>query len=224
MFPSIYVINLDHREDRKQLMAYQLNELKLVDNCIFVGAVNGKTPNDSTNALFSTYFPTNSLLSGGAKGCALSHILLWRHILNSQEKSPYHIILEDDVLFDVNFVESVMNLLSNDCIKYKDSHDIYLLGTNYFNEGDLKIENKETDIDKYSHIPKTLGCGTHGYLVSNKGLEKLINLYVGTDEHKKQIVRPIDIFFQDIHINKSMIFRVINKVVVIQKDFSDSDT
>jgi GR25 family glycosyltransferase involved in LPS biosynthesis len=110
-------------------------------------------------------------------GCALSHLHLWKQFLNS--KNEYAIIFEDDVIFEDNFSKEYIL----EMIKYTPSNfDILYLGCfnstffKYF--GYIVNNNKSKQINHYIEIPK-IAFGTHAYIISKNGANKLIKLLDG---------------------------------------------
>lgn len=98
----------------------------------------------------------------GKKKCSLSHIAL---IKNAQANNyPFICIFEDDAYPCVNIKKNLLNEL-----KYvnKDS-DIFILG--WCNNIKTKTYNNTFLLDSKL-------CGSHAYIVFNKGYQKIINLY-----------------------------------------------
>ena len=82
---STHVVNLERRADRMAKFKYPL-PYKRFD------AIDGNSIhfNDVLNKIFSL-----KLLPRPAMGCALSHIILWNRLINSNDE--YMVILEDDI-------------------------------------------------------------------------------------------------------------------------------
>lgn len=104
-------------------------------------------------------------LSKGEVGCALSHYTLWKKIYD--DNIPYACILEDDAIV----VEKVDN------ISVPFGFDIV-----YINENTLANTNGEA----------YCGGGTYGYIVSRKGVEKLLKIC-------SDLCKPIDLRMQ-VHV------------------------
>lgn len=100
------------------------------------------------------------LPSKGALGCYLSHVTLWKKLLESN--NDYMLIFEDDIIPLDNNLDDKINKL----ILEKDDFDILLLG--------YKIEDKET-IKVSDNLSRcTFFVLLHSYIISKKGAEKLL--------------------------------------------------
>lgn len=104
----IFVISLARSESRRTRIAARLTELGL--RFEFLDAVDGRHLTPDHQALVDFSFPTSHRLLGrplsrGEIGCALSHALAYRKIV--QENIPYAIIMEDDALPSEAFAEIV---------------------------------------------------------------------------------------------------------------------
>ena len=111
-------------------------------------------------------------LSNGYRGNTLSHLLLLQKCV--EENMPYIFICGDDCVFTKNF--------KNKCIKLWDNtprdFDILYLGNQIgpkknINKSAIKIDNM--------YIDKLPSHTTHCMLISNKGANKLLNLFKNHD-------------------------------------------
>lgn len=101
---STFVINLDRRPDRLQqflerkaatLTTMTVNRFSAIDGQVLSSHMSAKQ--------LKHLFRNNDFGSNiGAMGCALSHLTLWKQLLNDNEHDTY-LILEDDVQFLDNF-------------------------------------------------------------------------------------------------------------------------
>lgn len=123
--------------------------------------------------------------------CALSHIALWRQLLDDK-KNEFYIILEDDVFFnsDLNFLYNNLELKKYDLIR--------LSGTKIrYNKKIKKIDEKRS-IHEFSY-----GCLTGGgYRISKNGAEKLIKYCIN-------LTNPIDVM-----LDRSFDHGIINYAVM----------
>lgn len=85
-----FVINLEHRRDRKQNVSQELAKLEIL-NPIFIKAINAS---DAELREMYKELPTNKI-SIEEIACGLSHIKIWQHIVS--ENLPIALILEDDI-------------------------------------------------------------------------------------------------------------------------------
>lgn len=178
---KIFIINLKRRDDKLSRMNNRLCDLDLGDtyDVEIFNAIDG-------NIIDNDYLETQNYridknwtdnihkrpIKMGEIGCSLSHYMLWKKIVEDDLK--FAIILEDDVLFKEKFKEKI-NFFTKD-IKY----DMLYLGRKVFNK-------KERSINEYMVDPN-FSYWTLGYILTNRGAEKLINA-----EFEKNII-PVDEF------------------------------
>lgn len=180
-----FFINLDRRVDRYNSIRQSLDN----NNFNFVkkySAVDGSTLSDDIlkkivspknyNELNQLYRTEHSQLTKGAIGCALSHINLWKNLVDSDKE--YMLIFEDDIkihpyLYKV--MEKVMVLLS------KLNSDIFLFyNTCPFNDkntcyeetdiSSVNVNKQHMTIDKVNYF-----WGLNCYIISKKAAKILIN-------------------------------------------------
>ncbi|RYD81650.1 MAG: glycosyltransferase family 25 protein, partial [Sphingobacteriales bacterium] len=126
-----------------------------------------------------SYFKTRygRVMNIGEIGCALSHIGLYKKIL--EEKIPYAIILEDDIEFDERLSHIVQN--NHSVEKLLNHFDLVLLGyadtdLNYRKPGICSVWKRiKLDHIIKAGVPVSRCWGTIGYLISLKGAEKLLS-------------------------------------------------
>ena len=133
-----------------------------------------------------------------AFGCALSHIKVWKKILENNDE--YALILEDDVVFENNFKKEFKDIINNvpdnfdilylGCFGCGVNYKISNLGLRIYGKGELKKINDKIIIPRHA-------LATHGYIISKKGCKKILDLLLG------KIFNSIDICLNDILINKN---------------------
>jgi len=163
-----YVINLERDLKKKQQLEQNCKE-KSIDkhlNIIFKTAVDGSDPSVLSKysfkicpTWFDPYLKTG--IRTGEIGCALSHYDCWLAFNDSNK--THAIFIEDDVEFTDNFEEQYNNLL-----QYPANADIV-----YIRRKPLKRDN-ETNYDS-NFINSKASYWTCGYLLTRKGVEKLLN-------------------------------------------------
>lgn len=150
MLPIFY-INLDRRSDRNDSMRKKLEKLSLPASRI--SAIDGFKINESDMS-FVNYekfiLRMKRPISQGEVGCAMSHRLLWKIIL--EENIPYALILEDDVNIHANLISLLQT--PNTYQRYDfinlSSNEPYFL-SNYHLE---QIINDERDIGRGTNNEK----------------------------------------------------------------------
>jgi len=167
-----YVINLNYRLDRKQrfINTYNLNNIsyeiinaidknKLIPHKLLFNNILGITGfNNLSLTIRKNHYEFNTL---GAVGCYLSHIKVWKKILEDNVK--YGIIFEDDVEFNKNITtNTIMNYINN----LPNDWDILLLNKNKVK---MNLVNKEKKLYK---VYKFL-C-THSYVIKSSVINYLL--------------------------------------------------
>ena len=209
---KILYINLSHRTDRNKNVIDQITKLNLMDKLVRINAINGHqldimnisnsliTDQGKANAT-NTKLPVYIPLTKGAIGCALSHRDAYKYIIDNNLTNA--LILEDDVTIDPNIFKIKLAKLMEMTPK---DYDVLFIG--YHNSTIQYIDKKIND-----SISKPLMVyGLFGYIVSNKGAKKLLNVF--------PITRQID-------TEISFKFNEINAYVVNPDDrivFSDSSS
>lgn len=159
---NIHIINLLRRADRKAKLIEELKKHNITDY-VFVDAVDGK--NIDVEKMSSDGCKP---LKSGEYGCYLSHLNIYKSILDSSEE--LHLILEDDIYFADNFKNRLRKKLS------KISHidwDIFYVGIN-----DLQQGRHGEFVSRIEGIycPDNILWGTHGYLIKRQSVLKIMDL------------------------------------------------
>lgn len=166
----IIIISLERSQDRRDRLKDILTD---VDYMIF-DAIDGRKESTYIEELKEKHVVNNTLNPGQA-GCLLSHITLWRNIINKDK--DHVLVLEDDV-----YIKSIFKDFIKSHVKYPENFDIIFLGHCFESEG----EKAESVLNYRLHKSVCPRC-THGYIVSKKGAEKLLNYF---DNNKVDL--PID--------------------------------
>lgn len=170
-----YIINLQKYKNKYKLALKRLNKLNIKPerfNAIYI-----KNEND-LNIKKITYPSVqhtikygrnshNNIGSAGAIGCYLSHILLWKKLIKSEDEM--YMIFEDDV--NINKIKNIDKKLNDYLINvYTQDWDfIYLNYSSIPNN----IKNNQ-NINKYYNEVNGIIYGTHAYIINKKGANKLL--------------------------------------------------
>lgn len=189
MVDHIFYINLERRLDRNEHMISLLNKHNLLPISTRIEAVDGKKlinddliklvndnifTMDFINRILDKNTNKDPTLSLGAVGCALSHISIWKQIVDKQISEA--LIFEDDIEINDNFVQELSKLKPY----LPENYDMIHLGY-----GLKSLLGIRQIINKY--FVKTTSCMSgFGYLLSNKGAKKLL-------EHIFPISAPYDV-------------------------------
>lgn len=181
----IFVINLKQDTEKRKHM-YELCQ-KYSLNCHFIDAIFGKDLDASfvkevTDDEVSRKIH-GKLLSRGEIGCALSHIKIYREIV--EKKIENAIIFEDDIVLEKGF-EEIIGKTKN----FPEDWEVMLLG--YYSRASDELISKSSLWFKKNLVGDfhavrlvQLAFGTHGYMINSKGVKKLL-------DSLETIVKPID--------------------------------
>lgn len=169
LLDNVHVINLERSKDRlynisKNLGKYNIKFKKF-------SAIEGKKLTEEQIYDNTTYACRLILCNHGLVGCALSHISLWKELINDNTTNHY-IILEDDSIIDSEFKNVITEI---DNIKDKLNFDILSL---YCGQS-INCHQYE-NIYKLSNgiiigrpiYPLSMTC----YIINKQGAKKLLSL------------------------------------------------
>ena len=173
-FDKVYVINLERRKDRKELLLKNYPNIDFT----FIEAIDGKSisiPEFIEKGIINnTFYDPNGILTLGVFGCALSHKKAWDQAI--QDGVNNALFLEDDILIEKifdnfnNFTPEYQEILS-EITKY--NYDIVHLGK--------KTPTSEgMNVGKYLTVSR-FGTGFHGahaYAVNRETIKELSNQYL----------------------------------------------
>lgn len=169
---KIFVINLKRDVEKKKNMKSLLENL----NYEIIEAVDGKTLNNNDFIINKNFFTPydKSTLKLGEVGCSLSHLKIWKKIVN--ENLDKAIILEDDIQNICDF-----NILNN----IKSDYDLLYLIRKKVNNCDEKIIEKLSNLDI---VEPSFSYWTSGYVLTFDGAKKLLstnfeNNLIAVDEY-----------------------------------------
>jgi glycosyl transferase family 25 len=189
---NVYLINMDKDTDRLE---------KVTKECDIVNIkferFSGLKVSDLSQNILDKYIPketqkydTNSMIESG-----LNHLFVWQNAIQKQYKNI--LVLEDDIYFTDDFNEYFKNVMA----ELPEDYDILYLGYN-----DIIYEAPEDCSFNYIYKP-ILPYGLHGYIVSNKGLKKLVNLITIVDGHIDSIIANNNNTNLDIYASKQKIIK-----------------
>lgn len=186
----IFVISLKRAKDRRQKLKKTLQDEK---NVIIINAVDGKNMSPEDIILKEKYIKNNEL-NPGQIGCFLSHVKIWKYIVDNN--IPDAVILEDDIvkLFNLNklidIIHSSTNILDFDIIYIGhvfekqetnrpiiDTYSVSELNNSYeyyFETGSKTQIYPNKQIKFYK---STKPYGTHAYIISNSGAKNLLKIF-----------------------------------------------
>lgn len=167
---DLYVITLGKEE---RITNIEKQQRKINNKIKIFNAVNGKKL-DYNKLIASNIIADDKKLSKkydqkmGQIGCYLSHLNIYKKIKNDN-KSGYTVIFEDDFLINTpdlkNEIKKSIDILKNKNIDF----DFIFLGNLRNNHG-KNIKDNLYYLDKNTNL-----YGTHGYLINNNKIDKIIN-------------------------------------------------
>lgn len=161
----IFVISLTistHRRDKIKNILEKANQ-----HFQYYDAVLGSNLNSHETQLRDALIVPNSKITAGEIGCFLSHILLWKHIVNLDIERA--IIFEDDI----NPVASFDHIMTICSLKEVQDVDILYLG-HYFSLGKGQ---PIAQVGNYEINKSVRALTTHAYMVTRKGCKRLLEYF-----------------------------------------------
>lgn len=173
LLDNIWIINLDKSIDRIEKINKNFNSLGIKYNRF--SAIYGKDILKKNMNKYVSFVCKNFLCNYGIIGCALSHIQLWKQLINSEEK--YYVIFEDDIEINKDTI-NVINKLEQYIIEYS----IDYLNLNCVNYGCTLYETK-FKIDNYEFGKPLMPLQTNAYIVTKVGAGKLLKMIEKINYH-----------------------------------------
>lgn len=138
----------------------------------------------------------NCALTKGEIGCFLSHLSLWKKIIDNN--LPYMAIFEDDIYLGS---EAKPFLKDNSWIP----ENVEIIKLEAFSDSvQVELFSKKNLInDRSLFLLKGRHLGTAGYIISNRGARNLFN-YIS----ELKVVKPIDDIMFDSYIAKKMVYQI----------------
>ena len=178
------IINLKRRHDRKMIMEAQLKKQGFTDDeYAFMEAVDG-TQLTLTPEIYELFKDNDFNYRSGVIGCAMSHITLWKQLINDSSCNCY-VIIEDDA----EFVENFKLKLGKAVELFNDNTDAEycLISTMFLSR--ICIKSPCTNVDNLQLVKKNNYEveGTGGYIIKKSGAIRFMNHY-----NKHSMTRAID--------------------------------
>ena len=172
---NIKLLNLERRPDRKIKTLKLLDEADITPYSIFK-AIDGNEL-ESTLELKKIFDGNDFGSRRGVVGCALSHLNMWRELLEDKD-NKYYVIFEDDVTLCDKFKEK-FDILKEAFIE----HDLIFLGYHMFNKKRQEVKDLYDFIDENTSskinvkpLNKDLYIGgTFSYSINKVGAKKLVD-------------------------------------------------
>ena len=143
---KIKIINLKKRTDRKEEMIQKLEKANIKDY-EFVEAVNGYEL-EATREIYDLFKDNDFAYRKGVIGCALSHVILWKQLIDDKD-NDYYLISEDDNTFNDDFGNKIKELEN----EFKTKEVLFLGYSMFSNEREKNktkrdIAKKQLQIDQ----------------------------------------------------------------------------
>ena len=175
---NVYLINMDKDKKRLESVTKECNNVNITFK-----RFPGIDVNNLSKEILDKYIPKEIQEYGtnGLIGCGLSHLFIWKDAINKNYKNI--LVLEDDITFTDNFNEYFLNVIN----EVPEDYDILYLGYKD------NICNPPKDCS-FNYVYKPyFPLNLHAYIVSSKGLKKLVNLINKIDDHIDWLIaRNID--------------------------------
>jgi GR25 family glycosyltransferase involved in LPS biosynthesis len=137
-FSKIYILNLERRKDRLDILKIRLNK-NSITNYEIVNAIDGNLPLIKNEFMSLVNNPKNKISSSGA----LAYLYNMKNIINDAKNKNYEniLILDDDVVFHNNFNECFENKIKT--LNNSNWKLLYLGASQLKNWDKVKIINNE---------------------------------------------------------------------------------
>jgi glycosyl transferase, family 25 len=160
---DIYVINLDKDVQRLHWMEQQLSAHKL--DFLRIAAVNGAHIHSQRDPYWSS--PLRSHLGAGEIGCLLSHVYVWRLIVQANDEDA--LVLEDDIHVSDDFGDLIRSMSLD-----PQEFCIHKLETFHANVT-LTRQPAYTARNRRAYKLETNHGGTGAYIINRKTASHLLN-------------------------------------------------
>ena len=162
---KIYVVNLDRRNDKKFNIKLKFNNYPNI-KYDFYRAIDGKEL-QINNKIVDIFYNNCFGNKKGVIGCALSHLTLWKQLINDNN-NDFYVIFEDDVELCENFDIKLNEITKNFS---KNNYDLLYLGSfhNYNN-----YNKNNDDIFECEILNRNQANGTFGYIISKKAAKDIL--------------------------------------------------
>lgn len=157
---KIFVINLPHRTDKKEILLKQASESGL--DLEIVEAVNGSKLSESELKTLVRDYP-ECAMTKGVIGCALSHLKVYKKAID--ENLPVALLIEDDAIPHKDLLEILQKI---EALDKNTIPQVYLFSSHYYASKKLVQLN-----EKYSLHQFIDGSQGHGYAFNRKAAESL---------------------------------------------------
>ncbi|MCX8588222.1 MULTISPECIES: glycosyltransferase family 25 protein [unclassified Gilliamella] len=155
---KVFAINLSSAVNRRDRISNLCKKLKM--DFEIITAIDGREL-DENFINDNVYDYKNCFLTKGEIGCALSHIGVYKEIIN--RRLPYALIIEDDAIFDSRTVDFMS------AFEKKPKNGIFLL------TGDVEYaKNKKMRLGDFNVFPIAKAIRATGYIITLKTAKKMV--------------------------------------------------
>lgn len=177
---DVMLINLDNRKDRLERLTSTHPELK--GKMSRIAACNGRQLT-LTPAITRLFAPNDFMWKKSILGCALSHLKVWKQLVDESASIESYLILEDDVKFQRGWQERWYSAVAAGAIP-DDFDVIYLGGILPPNKGGFEMVKEKVN-DHFSRVKPNQIFGqpqpsryfhfcNYAYVLSKRGAAKIL--------------------------------------------------
>ncbi|WP_409309909.1 glycosyltransferase family 25 protein [Pectobacterium sp. B1J-3] len=158
-----FAINLEREKEKRDKIIYECNRLNIKVNVI--KAIDGSKLNELELKKSCPSYPDN-FMTKGVIGCALSHLKIYEEIIKNDIKIA--LILEDDVVFKIQEVNGILDVIEElDCLN-SEKPNIYLLSRVHSIIKNNKIKIGDNCLYKVHEAARA-----HSYIINNAAARSL---------------------------------------------------
>lgn len=172
---GIYICHYTKLKDRKLAFDNQLEKFGLTDNTMFITDYDYDELNDNDLQHFDDRALTLKEIS-----LFIKHIQSWKNIVSSGK--DYGIVMEDDCIFNDNFVDDFNNLLIN----YPENFDILYVGTFPF------YKQNPTPVPQHADLIGNFHDMTNQTVFPWTGNNKGTDFYIISAEYSKKLIASVE--------------------------------
>lgn len=203
LLDNIWIINLKRSKERLDHMTHYMNKYNLQFN-IF-DAIDGKLLSEKEIQENSSWACRTFLCNKSIIGCAMSHMGIWKQLLNDIS-TDYYLIFEDDAVFDESFIN-----LFPEVEKKINEYDIDFLS--FYCSGFFGCNIKpEFEINGIKFGKPSFPLSLPSYVISKKCAKKLL------DNLEKSIQTAIDFEISQFALSGDINIYLSEKNIVTRND------
>jgi len=201
---KVYILSLNKSQNLVNQLSKYFNNVEVVKGIHYKNLTNVQIVSNTLSS-YTHFIPKSAI------AIAMGHLYIWKKFI--EDGGDYACIFEDDAIVDdkLFFLDEI---ISNTPKTFDLLYIGYLFGQNDYNivkllYGVVYGQKKDVYVNEHVKIP-AISLGTHGYIISKKGAEKLIKLI------ENNIYSHVDVMINDYKMNEIVEVYSTNKPLMYQ--------